>query len=57
MFVALVLVPIVTISEVGGITEIHSSINTINPTLLDIFSGVSFISIISAMAWGLGYFG
>ncbi|MFT5297319.1 MAG: sodium/proline symporter [Colwellia sp.] len=57
MFVALVLVPIVTISEVGGISEVHASINAINPTLLDIFSGVSLISIFSAMAWGLGYFG
>jgi sodium/proline symporter len=57
MFVALVLVPIVTISEVGGVSEIHASINTINPALLDIFSGVSLIGIISAMAWGLGYFG
>jgi len=57
MFIALVLVPVVTISEVGGLSEVHSSINTINPALLDIFSGVSLISILSAMAWGLGYFG
>jgi SSS family solute:Na+ symporter/sodium/proline symporter len=57
MFVALVLVPIVTINEVGGVSEIHASINTIDPALLDIFSGVSLIGIISAMAWGLGYFG
>jgi Na+/proline symporter len=47
MCVALVLVPIVTISEVGGVREIHASINTINPALLDIFSGVSLISIIA----------
>jgi SSS family solute:Na+ symporter/sodium/proline symporter len=57
MFIALILVPIVTINEVGGVSEIHASINTINPALLDIFSGVSLIGIISAMAWGLGYFG
>jgi len=57
MFVALVLVPIVAISEVGGIAEMQSSIEAINPELLDIFSGVSAIGIISAMAWGLGYFG
>jgi len=57
MFVALVLVPIVAISEVGGIAEMQSSIETINPELLNIFSGVSAIGIISAMAWGLGYFG
>lgn len=57
MFIALVLVPVVAISEVGGVSEMNSSINTINPALLDVFSGVSLIGIISAMAWGLGYFG
>ena len=57
MFIALVLVPFVAITEVGGIGEVHASINSINPDLLNIFSGVSLISIISAMAWGLGYFG
>ncbi len=57
MFIALVLVPVVTISEVGGLTEMQSTIDTINPDLLNLFSGVSVIGIISAMAWGLGYFG
>ncbi|WP_033094290.1 sodium/proline symporter PutP [Colwellia psychrerythraea] len=57
MFIALVLVPVVTISEVGGLSEMQSTINTINPDLLNLFSGVSVIGIISAMAWGLGYFG
>jgi SSS family solute:Na+ symporter/sodium/proline symporter len=57
MFIALVLVPVVAISEVGGVSAMHTSINTIDPALLDIFNGVSLISILSAMAWGLGYFG
>ena len=57
MFVALILVPVVAISEVGGLAEMKSTIETINPDLLNIFSGVSAIGIISAMAWGLGYFG
>ena len=57
MFIALVLVPVVAISEVGGLSEMHTTINTINPALLDIFSGMSLIGICSAMAWGLGYFG
>jgi len=57
MFVALILVPVVAISEVGGLAEMQSTIETLNPDLLDIFSGVSAIGIISAMAWGLGYFG
>jgi len=57
MFIALVLVPLVTINDVGGLGEMQTSISHINPELLDIFSGVSAIGIISAMAWGLGYFG
>jgi sodium/proline symporter len=57
MFIALILVPVVAISEVGGLAEMHSSINTVDTDLLDVFSGVSLISILSAMAWGLGYFG
>jgi sodium/proline symporter len=57
MFIALILVPVVAISEVGGLAEMQSTIETINLDLLDIFSGVSAIGIISAMAWGLGYFG
>ncbi len=57
MFIALVLVPVVTINEVGGLDEMQTSISSINPDLLDLFSGVSIIGIVSAMAWGLGYFG
>ena len=57
MFIALVLVPFVTINEVGGLTEMQTSISQINPDLLDVFSGVTVIGIISSMAWGLGYFG
>ncbi|MFT5003474.1 MAG: sodium/proline symporter, partial [Flavobacteriales bacterium] len=53
MFIALILVPVVAISEVGGLAEMQSTIETINLDLLDIFSGVSAIGIISAMAWGL----
>lgn len=57
MFIALVLVPIVTINEVGGIAKMQSTIEAINPELINVFSGVSAVGIISAMAWGLGYFG
>lgn len=57
MFIALVLVPIVVINDVGGLAEMHKSISSVNPDLFNALSGVSVISIISAMAWGLGYFG
>ena len=57
MFIALVLVPIVAINDVGGTDAMFSSIEQVNPELLNLFSGVSLVAIISAMAWGLGYFG
>jgi SSS family solute:Na+ symporter/sodium/proline symporter len=57
MFIALVLVPIVVINNIGGIAAMQQSITQINPDLLNIFNGVSFIGVVSAMAWGLGYFG
>jgi SSS family solute:Na+ symporter/sodium/proline symporter len=57
MFIALVLVPLVTINEIGGLGEVQTSLSQINPDLLDIFRGVSVVGIISSMAWGLGYFG
>ena len=57
MFIALVLVPVVVIQQVGGISEMTKTVAAINPDLLNIFNGVSLLSILSAMAWGLGYFG
>jgi len=57
MFLALILVPTVVVMEVGGIDEMNHAVSQINPDFLNMFSGVSALSIISAMAWGLGYFG
>ena len=57
MFLALVIVPMVTIDMVGGPTAMLDTVQTLNPNHLDIFTGTSVIGIISLMAWGLGYFG
>jgi SSS family solute:Na+ symporter/sodium/proline symporter len=57
MFLALILVPTVVVMEVGGIDNMNQAVASINPDLMNMFSGVSALSIISAMAWGLGYFG
>ncbi|SEK45783.1 solute:Na+ symporter, SSS family/sodium/proline symporter [Colwellia chukchiensis] len=57
MFIALVLVPIVTISSVGGTTAMVDNIAQINPEYLNVFSDIGIVAIISALAWGLGYFG
>ncbi len=57
MLIALLLVPILALSHVGGFSGTFATIREIDPTLLDFFKGTTTIGIISAMAWGLGYFG
>ena len=54
MFVALVLVPVVALMNVGGIGGAAETVRGVDPGLLNIFQGATAISIISAMAWGLG---
>ena len=57
MFLALILVPTVVVMEVGGINNMNEAVDSIDPNLFNIFDGVGVIGIISALAWGLGYFG
>lgn len=57
MFIALILVPVVTIVNIGGWDPTLNAIKSINPNLLHVFEGTSTIGIISLLAWGLGYFG
>ena len=57
MFLALILVPIVAFTDLGGIQPTFDVIRDIDPTLLDFFKGTTVIGIISLLAWGLGYFG
>ncbi|SFB23340.1 MULTISPECIES: sodium/proline symporter PutP [unclassified Bacillus (in: firmicutes)] len=57
MVVALLLVPAIGIFKTGGPAETFDTIRMVDPTLLDFFKGTTLIGTISAMAWGLGYFG
>lgn len=57
MFIALIMMPIVIVHQVGGITETLQIINDKDVQYLQIFKGSTFISAISLAAWGLGYFG
>ena len=57
MFFALLLVPIFGLFLTGGFTETAASIREVNPTGLSFVSGASFVGVLSAVAWGLGYFG
>ncbi|WAA08657.1 sodium/proline symporter PutP [Fervidibacillus albus] len=57
MFFALLLVPLVGVFVTGGIGETTETIQAVNPQLLSLVTGTSFLGIISAASWGLGYFG
>ena len=57
MMLALLIVPIVVITDLGGFSKTIHAIRMINPEYLDIWKGTTFIGIISLLAWGLGYFG
>ncbi len=57
MLIALLLVPAIAIFHTGGPVETLDTIRSIDPTLLDFFKGTTVVGIISALAWGLGYFG
>lgn len=57
MFAALVLVPIVTIFDLGGWDSTSATVAAVVPGYLDWFSGVTTLGVISSLAWGLGYFG
>ncbi len=62
MALALVVVPILGLMEVGGISEVMRLVSeqgsAQNKQLLTLIpAGTTFIGVISTMAWGLGYFG
>ncbi|MBS4192042.1 sodium/proline symporter PutP [Bacillus sp. FJAT-49705] len=57
MLIALLLVPILALTQTGGLSGTFETIREIDPTLLDFFKGTTTLGIISALAWGLGYFG
>ncbi|MFS0635304.1 sodium/proline symporter PutP [Mesobacillus foraminis] len=57
MFTALVLVPLVAFTDLGGMSNAMDEIRSVDPSLLNFFKGTSFLGIVSLLAWGLGYFG
>ncbi|MDN3310606.1 sodium/proline symporter PutP [Microbacterium oryzae] len=62
MMTALILVPIVALANVGGLGAVGESIASVKPDALSLtggagLTGTTLIAIISALAWGLGYFG
>lgn len=62
MFVAIVIVPCAAVVSMGGIDATLARIEAVNINMLNPFitldgSSIALISVVSSLAWGLGYFG
>lgn len=57
IFIALVLVPVIALIEIGGPANMQAILSTVEFKPSGMFSGITFLGICSALAWGLGYFG
>lgn len=57
MMSALIIVPVVMLSNLGGYDEAINIVREIKPQNLSMGKGISILAIISALSWGLGYFG
>ncbi|WP_203289424.1 sodium/proline symporter PutP [Metabacillus sp. cB07] len=57
MFLALILVPIVAFTDLGGVGPTFDVIRDIDPKYLDVFRGTTVLGLLGFLAWGLGYFG
>lgn len=57
MFTALVFIPLMVLYQTGGLGSTVEVAESVRASSTDMLSGVSKIGIISALAWGLGYFG
>lgn len=61
MLLALIVVPIIGLVQVGGFGGLTESISQVDPSMLNAVVGAGsltgFLGIVSAAAWGLGYFG
>lgn len=61
MFFALIIVPVVTIGNIGGMDALRTRLAELTPESLGFFpeknGNVNFMLLGSALGWGLGYFG
>lgn len=57
MCVALVVTPIVVMTDLGGFSSAVEQVKAIDVNMVNMLSHQSFIGVLSLIAWGLGYFG
>lgn len=57
MIFALLLAPVIVLVKAGGLSEVLDAIRAVDSGRLDLLQGTSCVSVVSLMAWGLGYMG
>ena len=59
MMLALIIMPMVVLLGPGGggLSQASETLSSLGPDYLSWFSGLTLLGFLSAMAWGLGYFG
>ena len=59
MMLALIIMPLVVLYGAGGggVSQASETLATLGPDYLSWFSGLTVVGFLSAIAWGLGYFG
>ncbi len=57
MFLTLLVVPMFVVVLVGGWGQAEREITAIDPSYSTVLEGMTFLGMISLLAWGLGYFG
>ncbi|QIT56971.1 sodium/proline symporter PutP [Aquisalimonas sp. 2447] len=57
MFLTLLVVPMFVVVLVGGWGQAEREIVSIDPSYSTVLEGMTFLGMISLLAWGLGYFG
>ena len=57
MIFALLITPIVTILSLGDISIVNAALEAARPQAYNLFTDMSFVAVLSLLAWGLGYFG
>ncbi len=57
MFLTLLVVPMFVVVLVGGWGSVQTEVISVDPSHTAILKGMTFMGMISLLAWGLGYFG
>jgi SSS family solute:Na+ symporter len=57
MVAALIVMPLTVIAGQGGLGDVGAVLQDVDPEFLSWFGGLTAIGFLSAIAWGLGYFG